>query len=79
MVGAAGLEPAISCAQGKRDTRLRHAPTKTFARNCPEQTRQTTQTKQLAKYFACAQGRCATRLRYAPTFAGLFILDHFQV
>jgi hypothetical protein len=27
LVGAARLKPAISCAQGKRDTRLRHAPT----------------------------------------------------
>ena len=27
LVGAAGFEPATSCAQGKRATRLRHAPT----------------------------------------------------
>jgi hypothetical protein len=27
MVGAAGLEPAASCTQNKRATRLRHAPT----------------------------------------------------
>jgi hypothetical protein len=26
MVGAAGFEPAISCSQSKRDTRLRYAP-----------------------------------------------------
>gem|GEM_PF-1059796 len=26
LVGAAGFEPATSCAQGKRATRLRHAP-----------------------------------------------------
>jgi hypothetical protein len=28
VVGAAGFEPATSCAQGKRATRLRHAPTR---------------------------------------------------
>ncbi len=26
MVGAPGFEPGTSCAQGKRATRLRHAP-----------------------------------------------------
>lgn len=28
MVGAAGFEPAISCTQNRRDTRLRYAPPK---------------------------------------------------
>ena len=27
LVGARGFEPRTSCAQGKRATRLRHAPT----------------------------------------------------
>jgi hypothetical protein len=27
LVGAPGFEPGTSCAQGKRATRLRHAPT----------------------------------------------------
>ncbi len=32
MVGAPGFEPGTSCAQGKRATRLRHAPKKAGVR-----------------------------------------------
>jgi hypothetical protein len=32
MVGAPGFEPGTSCAQGKRATRLRHAPRRAGAR-----------------------------------------------
>ena len=32
LVGAPGFEPGTSCAQGKRATRLRHAPTRPSVR-----------------------------------------------
>jgi hypothetical protein len=34
MVGAPGFEPGTSCAQGKRATRLRHAPTRSQESFC---------------------------------------------
>src|SRR5215470_5906166 len=82
MVGAPGFEPGTSCAQGKRATRLRHAPKTrthvlylhlTIPRFCP--------VRQVAALLFCQSYATLSRpdLRSVPIFQQVLRLLQNQV